>query len=122
MFKLKDIRQDFEGFKNKIKKRNLVIDFENLKKLDLLNRELIQKKENFEQEKKVISKSKDTKLFEKSKQISKEKNKISEEQNEIKIKLEKILSVIPNIPHNDVPNGKDENDNIEISKYGKILI
>ena len=120
MFKLKDIRQDFEGFKNKIKKRNLVIDFENLKKLDLLNRELIQKKENFEQEKKVISKSKDTKLFDKSKQISKEINKISEEQNEIKIKLEKILSVIPNIPHNDVPNGKDENDNIEISKYGKI--
>ena len=34
--------------------------------------------------------------------------------------MEKILSNIPNIPHKDVPNGKDENDNIEINKFGKI--
>ena len=30
------------------------------------------------------------------------------------------MSNIPNIPHDDVPIGKDENDNIEISKSGKI--
>jgi seryl-tRNA synthetase len=34
--------------------------------------------------------------------------------------LEKILSNIPNIPHSDVPNGKNENDNIEIKKSGQI--
>jgi seryl-tRNA synthetase len=33
--------------------------------------------------------------------------------------LDKILSNIPNIPHKDVPNGKDENDNVEINKSGK---
>ena len=31
-----------------------------------------------------------------------------------------ILSSIPNIPHQDVPNGKDENDNVEVLKAGKI--
>ena len=31
-----------------------------------------------------------------------------------------ILSNIPNVPHEDVPNGKDDNDNVEISKSGKI--
>ena len=46
--------------------------------------------------------------------------KISESQKKVKIELEDILSNIPNIPHPDVPNGKDENDNIEISKSGKI--
>ena len=32
-----------------------------------------------------------------------------------------ILSNIPNIPHSDVPNGKDENDNIEILNLVKFL-
>ena len=30
------------------------------------------------------------------------------------------MSSIPNLPLNDVPNGKDENDNLEISKSGEI--
>ena len=30
------------------------------------------------------------------------------------------MSNIPNVPHNDVPNGKDENDNVEVTKSGKI--
>ena len=36
-----------------------------------------------------------------------------------KIKLN-ILSSIPNIPHSDVPNGKNEKDNKEIAKSGTI--
>ena len=31
-----------------------------------------------------------------------------------------MLSNIPNIPHSDVPIGKSENENIEISKIGEI--
>ena len=38
----------------------------------------------------------------------------------IKLDLDKILSNIPNIPHKDVQNVKDENDNVEISKSGII--
>ena len=37
----------------------------------------------------------------------------------IKDQLNHILSNIPNIPHNDVPSGKNENDNVEIGKFGK---
>ena len=44
MHDLKLIRKDFEAFKKALEKRHVKIDFENLKKLDLLNRELIQKK------------------------------------------------------------------------------
>ena len=116
MHNLKDIRKDFTGFAKSLEKRSINLDFENLKKLDEQNRQLIQQKEAFEKEKKDISKSKDEKMFKKSKEISLDLEKISENQKKIKIELENILSNIPNIPHPDVPNGKDENDNIEISK------
>ena len=53
-------------------------------------------------------------------EADREHGEISEEQRKIKNELEEILSNIPNIPNKDVPNGKDENDNIEISKSGKI--
>ena len=46
MHNLKDIRKDFENFKNKLKARNIDIDIENLKTLDEKNRKLIQKKES----------------------------------------------------------------------------
>ena len=120
MHNLKEIRKDFDTFKKALKKRNIDIDFSKLEKLDHQNRELIQKKENLEKEKKDISKSKDKSLFEKSKKISIEIENLSEEQKTIKSELDKILFNIPNIPHSDVPIGIDENNNIEVSKAGKI--
>jgi len=120
MHNLKDIRKNFDDFRDSLKKRNVDINFDKLKKLDEKNRELIQKKENYEKEKKNISKSKDETLFEKSKEISIQLDKISQEQIKIKNELDIILSSIPNIPHVDVPIGKNENDNIEISKSGTI--
>ena len=120
MHNLKDIRKDFSVFAKSLEKRSINLNIKNLQKLDEENRQLIQKKETLEKEKKDISKSKDEKMFKKSKEISLHLEKISESQKKVKIELEYILSNIPNIPHPDVPNGKDENDNIEISKSGII--
>ena len=120
MHNLKEIRKNFDSFKKSLHKRNIDIDFQLLKKLDEENRELIQKKESLENEKKNISKSKDENLFKKSKEISKNLDEITQKQKTIKRELDMILSDIPNVPHEDVPNGKDENDNVEISKSGKI--
>ena len=120
MHNLKDIRNDFSAFAKSLKNRSANIDFENLQKLDEENRNLIQKKESLEKEKKDISKSKDESMFAKSKEISVELGKVTEKQKNIKIELDKILSNIPNIPHSDVPEGNDENDNVEISKSGEI--
>ncbi len=120
MHNLKEIRKDFLKFAKDLEQRSVKIDFDNLKKLDEFNRDLIQKKENLEKEKKEISKSKDESLFKKSKEISLELEKISEQQKNTKTELDNILSNIPNTPHQDVPNGKDENDNVEVLKAGKI--
>ena len=120
MHNLKEIRKDFDTFRKAIEKRSVEVNFEKLKDLDIKNRELIQKKETLEKEKKEISKSKDESLFAKSKEISSSIEKINNQQIVIKADLEKILSSIPNVPHLDVPVGKDENDNIEIEKKGEI--
>ena len=120
MHNLKDIRKNFSEFAKSLEKRSVNIDFDNLQKLDEQNRDLIQQKESLEKEKKDISKSKDESLFNKSKEISIELEKISDNQKKIKAELDGILSNIPNIPNADVPIGKDENDNIEVLKSGKI--
>ena len=120
MHNIKDIRKNYDHFAKSLEKRFLTIDINKIKDLDEKNRALIQKRENLEQEKKEISKSKDQSLFARSKVISKEIDVLTEEQNSIKNELEQILSNIPNIPHDDVPLGKDENDNIEVLKSGKI--
>ena len=120
MHNLKEIRKNFEFFKKALEKRSIDIDFDKLKDLDQKNREFIQKKELLEQKKKEISKTQDKSLFAKSKEISSEIEKIDTQQKSIKLDLDKLLSNIPNIPHKDVPLGKNENDNIELSKAGKI--
>ena len=120
MHNIKEIRKDFSKFQKSLEKRNINVDFEKIQKLDEQNRDLIQKKESLEKEKKDISKSKDESLFKKSKEITKELDKIVEDQKQIKFDLDSLLSSIPNIPHEDVPEGEDENDNKEIIKSGEI--
>ncbi len=119
MHNLKEIRKNFDFFKKSLEGRFVKIDFNQIKDLDIQNRSFIQEKESLENEKKEISKSKDQKLFEKSKKISTEIEKISKQQKKIKDELDQILSIIPNIPHKDVPLGKDENDNVELMKSGQ---
>ena len=120
MHNIKDIRKNIDAFKEALNKRFLDIDLEEILSLDENNRKYIQEREILEKEKKDISKSKDKTQFEKSKNISIEIEKISKLQLKAKNGLETILASIPNIPYSDVPIGKDENSNIEVSKYGKI--
>ena len=120
MHNIKEIRQNLEHYKDKLKSRNIDVNYDDLVSLDEKNRSLIQKKELLEKEKKEISKKKDKSLFERSKEITIEIEKLSENQKNVSLKLDNTLSKIPNIPLDDVPIGKDETSNKEISKNGTI--
>ena len=120
MHDLKFIRDNFDIFKKKISKRNSITNFDIIINLDKKNRQLISEKETLEKQKKDISKSKDEKLFKKSKEISINIKKLSDEQVKIKSELNKMLSSIPNIPHEDVPEGINEDSNKVIETKGKI--
>lgn len=57
--------------------------------------------------------------------VREEVNKLGEKLNNAKAELEILLtkikditSTIPNIPDDSVPDGKDENDNVEVSRFG----
>ena len=120
MLDIKEIRKNLDFYRKKLSIRNNVVDLDKVILLDKENRELIQKKEALEQEKKLISKTKDTKNFEKSKILSKKIEDIISKQSSSQKNLNSLLGNIPNIPLDEVPVGKDENSNIEILKSGKI--
>ena len=83
MHNLKELRKNLETFKKKFKDRNLDFNTDEFNKADKANRELINKKELLEQEKKQLSKSKEKSNFEKSKKISDEIDKILSEQKKV---------------------------------------
>ena len=109
MHNIKDIRNDFENFKERLKNRNIDISLDNILSLDGENRKLIQEKEKFEMEKKSISKSKDQSLFEKSKELSLKIEEINKNQIKLQSQITEILSSIPDF--------NDLRDKLEL-KYG----
>ena len=118
MYNLKDLRKNIDTYKKKLKDRNIDFDINQFNKFDKINRDLISQKELLEQEKKLLSKSKDQKNFEKSKRISKQIEEISIKQVESQKKIDLIVSHLPNIANENVPIGKDDKSNKLIKKSG----
>jgi len=120
MHNLKDLRKNLDSYVKSFKDRNVNFNIEDFKKKDALNRDLINKKEKLEQDKKILSKSKDKKNFEKSKKISLEIKDLIERQSNSQKDLDEIVFSLPNLALNDVPIGNDEKSNKLIKKEGKV--
>jgi len=120
MHNIKDIRKDLDFFKKKISERSSPVNFDNLLSLDKENRELINQKEKKEQEKKILSKSKDPSNFGKSKKLSIEIEQVGKKQIILQHKIFSILSTMPNIARDDVPIGIDEKSNKLIKQNGNV--
>ena len=120
MHNIKDLRKNLDYYKKKLLNRNYNLNIDEFVNLDKDNRNLISKKEKLEQEKKILSKSKDKANFEKSKKISEEISRLNKDQAFNKKKLDFILHTLPNLALDDVPIGKDEKSNKLIKKFCKI--
>ena len=120
MLNLKDLRKNLNILKKKLKERNVEFDLDSFSKKDSLNRDLIIKKEKLEQEKKILSKSKDQDNFIKSKKISEELSILTKKQNDSQNDLNQTLYSLPNLALNDVPIGNDDSFNKLIKKVGDI--
>ena len=120
MHDIKEIRKNSKSFLKKISQRNVKIDIQSLLDLDKKNRDLIQKKEKLEQEKKIISQSKDKSQFKRSKEASLQIETLNNELIKIKKSIESLLEILPNVALDDVPVGIDESTNKEMEKFGKI--
>jgi len=120
MHNLKNLRKNLNVYKKKFIDRNLNFNIDEFSKIDEINRNLINKKELLEQEKKFLSRSKDKSNFEKSKKLSIQINEISSSQIKSQKELDAILSNLPNVANEDVPIGKDDKSNKLIKKVGEL--
>ena len=118
MHNIKILREKPNFFKKKFQDRNIKLNIDDLLNLDKKNREIINKKEKLEQERKIISKTKNEAQFKKSKEISNEIKTLEKELELLKNSINKILYFLPNIALEDVPIGSDEKFNKELDKVG----
>ncbi len=120
MHNIKHLRENSDFYKKKFQDRNIKLNINDLLNLDKKNRELISQKEKLEQEKKIISKTKNETQFKKSKEISNQIKILEKELLLLKDNINKILYFLPNIALDDVPIGINDKSNKEINKFGKI--
>jgi seryl-tRNA synthetase len=59
-------------------------------------------------------------LMRKAGELGSKISKLDAETEEVKTALNEWMLRLPNIPHTSVPLGKDENDNVEVKKWGQI--
>ncbi len=128
MISLNTLRQEKNRIKDALKKRGYDFDIEKVIEIDKKRREIIVKLESLRANKNKISKeigklkkegkSADAIILEMRK-ISDEEKELSSNLREIEAELNDFLLRIPNIPHESVPEGKDENDNVVVRKWGE---
>lgn len=131
MINKKIIRENIDVLKTALKNRNSKVNIDNLEKLDKQMLDISLKIEKLNETRNnnsklisvLIKENKQDELNKLKKEMGNIKTEIDNLTNQYNLvneQLEDILLSIPNIPHSSVPVGKDENDNVEIKKWGKI--
>ncbi|MCH9808902.1 MAG: serine--tRNA ligase [Alphaproteobacteria bacterium] len=131
MFDIKWIRENPDVFDAGLKRRGLEPMAGDLIATDEKRRALITKSQEMQSRRNAASKeigkamgAKDTALADKLKaEVATLKDSLQsseEEQRKVTGELNAVLSGIPNLPLEDVPEGADENDNVEVRKWGEV--
>ncbi|BAK57995.1 MULTISPECIES: serine--tRNA ligase [Lactococcus] len=129
MLDIKKIRADFDGVAAKLETRGVKKEtLQELHELDVRRRELIVQSENLKKERNAVSdeialikreKGDASEKITAMKQVSADIKVIDAELADIEEKLTTYTTTLPNLPHDDVPVGADEEDNVEIRRHGQ---
>lgn len=129
MHDIKWIRDNIEEFDNALKKRGLEPLSKVVLELDEEKRQLVtlvQKLQYAKKEKAELIAKQSNSSSSELKTLKRDaihiKDKLAELENRLntETQLDKLLASLPNIPAEDVIVGKNENDNIEVRKWGEI--
>lgn len=128
MLDIRFVRDNPEKVKEALRKRGYEIDFDEFLELEqnrlAVLREIESKRalrNSVSQEIARIKANKgqiDESLIAQMRNLSDELKALEEKLKELEQKVESFLLYIPNIPHHTVPIGKDENDNVEVRRWG----
>lgn len=128
MLDIKLLRSNFDEVEKALANRNEDFDLSQFKELDGKRRALLGKVEQLKSEQNAVSKQipalkkegKDVgKIFEEMKELSETIKKIDLEIRAVDEELDNWMLTIPNIPHESVPEGETDEDNVEIRKFGE---
>ncbi|WP_026674059.1 serine--tRNA ligase [Alkalihalobacterium bogoriense] len=128
MLDIKVLRSQFDEVKEKLASRNEDISgLDAFLPLDEKRRSIIVDVEEKKQQRNQVSQEvaqlkrekKDADhLIKEMKQVSDEIKRLDDELREVEAQLDEIMMRLPNIPHDSVPIGQTEDDNVEIRTWG----
>jgi len=127
MLDINFIRQNPEKVKEACEKKQVKLDVNRILELDKKKRELLVKSENLKAEQNKISKhllagrqgKADEQSISKAKEIKEEIKRIEPDFKNIEAELNNLLLLVPNIPFDDVPVGKDDSENVVLRQVGR---
>ncbi len=128
MLDLKFVRENLERVEQMIKDRQLDFDLSEFRRLDEQRRSLLKEVEELKHKRNKVSekiaklkKSGENAddLIEQMRGVSQNIKQLDDELSQIEEKFKNILLLIPNMPHESVVVGKDENDNPVIKTWGE---
>jgi len=129
MLEAKYIREHMEEVREKLVLRDQTVNLDKFLSVDEERRKAIQEWEKLRAlQKKVsdeVSKKKRegidaSELIAEMKKVSQELKRLDDVVEEKEIALQDLLLIIPNLPHDSVPKGKDSSDNVEVRRWGEI--
>ncbi|SDH05754.1 seryl-tRNA synthetase [Vibrio xiamenensis] len=130
MLDSKLLRTELDETAAKLARRGFKLDVEAIRKLEEQRKSIQVEVENLQSTRNSISKQIGQKMAAGDKAGAEEiKQQIGSlgsdleakkvELNQVQAQLEEITLSVPNVPADDVPDGADENDNVEISRWGE---
>ena len=129
MLDIKRLREDFDNVKAAVERRGKG-DFgiDNVMVFDEKRRSILAEVEQMKNLQKIESKKipqmkkngeDTTALMEEMKELSDKIKVLDDQVSEVEAKLKDTLLNVPNTPHPTVPDGKDDQDNVELRKWGE---
>ncbi|WP_341932227.1 serine--tRNA ligase [Streptococcus pluranimalium] len=128
MLDIKRIRNDFDNVAEKLATRGVAAEtLTELKDLDAKRRQLLTKSEELKAERNLASdkiaqakrnKEDASEQIAAMQKVSADIKAVDAELAEIDDKLTAIITILPNTPHDSVPVGADEEENLEVRRWG----
>ncbi len=122
------LRRNPEYVERKLRERGYQIDLAPFFHLDRRRREIIKELDDLRRERKERSRQygklkaqglEDEALREETRKLGNRIKDLEEELRKLDSELYDFLLILPNIPHESVPVGEDEKDNVEVRRWGK---
>ena len=122
------VRENSDTVKKSLKNRNYTLNLDEFLKIEEQKRSLLRESEELRNKRNVVSeeigrlrawKQDASKLIEEMKRVSDRIKELDDKFRTLESNTDDFLLNVPNIPHESVPLGKDETENVEVRKWGE---